>query len=305
MADGSMNLQQIRALLAVSRSGSISAAARAIGITQPVLSRTVKQLERQLGVTLLHRSARGATLTEYGVVLVARAQRIDQEVRRSREEIEQMRGSKGGLVSIACSPVPMMLFMPKAIGLFRRTFPRVEIRIAEAVYPQVMQAFQESRLDFGVGPVPTQGLGRDFKVDKLLSVELVAVVKRGHRSAGAVSLAALQDEEWIVMGPHGGPGAIVAPIFQQQGLSAPLCVMYVEPGTAALEMIKHTNLVGFVPRPIALAAKHELQIVPVKEKIEPLTISIFMHKQSILTPASQALVSAIRSVSASWNRTRR
>ena len=71
-----------------------------------MLTRTVKQLERQLGVTLLHRSARGATLTEYGVVLVARAQRIDQEVRRSREEIEQMRGSKGGLVSIAAHRCP-------------------------------------------------------------------------------------------------------------------------------------------------------------------------------------------------------
>jgi len=298
MSSGEITLTQLRALIAVQRHGSITAAATALRVTQPVLTRGLRQLEQQLGVALLHRSARGASLTGYGEVLVARALRIDEEVRRAQDEIRQMQGKVFGRVTIACSPIPMMLFVPEAIGQLRQSFPGVELRVTEAVYPEVENEFRQNRLDFAVGPVPESGLGREYKTTKLLEVDLVVAVRRGHARSDARSLKEMQDEGWMVMGPRGGPGAIVEKVFGRYGLKAPSTPVYLETVWAALEVIKHSNIVGFMPSLLARWAADEISIVPVVEKIPPLKIHAITSSTAILTPAARALMSAIRASAA-------
>ena len=77
-----MKLHQLRAMLAISESGSIQEASRLLHISQPALSKGIKELEAELGVPLLIRSNRGITVTEYGERLVRRARLILEEVRR-------------------------------------------------------------------------------------------------------------------------------------------------------------------------------------------------------------------------------
>lgn len=295
-----MNLQQLQALVAVAASGSISAAARRLKITQPVLSRTLQQLEQSVGAPLLQRSARGAVLTEYGETLAARARVVETELRKAREDIDQIRGERSGRLSIACSPVPMMFVLPAAMAMFRAQFPRVEVRVSEAVYPQAVVALREGEVDFAVGPVPGGGLGRDYTVTRLFNVDLVVVVKRNHPRAEARSLAALAAEEWIVTGPAQGPGAVVEDLFRSHQLTPPPCAIYLETIFSAVEMVRHTDLVGLLPAPVAAAAGDTVRIVPIREKCEPLRISIVMPVRTILTPAASALVSAIRTTSARW-----
>jgi len=298
MASGEITLSQLRALIAVQRHGSITAAAQALKVTQPVLTRGLRQLEQHLGVTLLHRSARGASLTEFGEALAARALRIDAEVSWAQDEIRQLQGDVSGRVTIACSPIPMMLFVPEAIGQMRRSFPSVELRVTESVYPDVENEFRQNRLDFAIGPVPERGLGRDYKTTELLEVELVVAVRRGHARAEARSLREMQDEGWMVMGPPGGPGAIVEKVFSKNGLKPPSTPVYLETVWAALEVIKHSNLVGFMPGPLARWAAEEISIVRLAEKIPSIKIHAITQGAAILTPAARALMSAIRASAA-------
>ena len=100
-----MKLHQLRAMLAISESGSIQEASRLLHISQPALSKSIKELEAELGVPLLIRSNRGITVTEYGERLVRRARLILEEVRRAREEIETLKGTMDGKVAIGVSPV--------------------------------------------------------------------------------------------------------------------------------------------------------------------------------------------------------
>lgn len=299
---GDITFAQLRALLAVKQTGSITAAASFLRVTQPVLTRGLRLLEQQLGVTLLHRSPRGATLTEYGEALVARAQRVDEELRRAREEISQLQGRFNGKVTIACSPIPMMLFVPDAIGQLQQTFPGVQVHIIEAVYPEVMQEFRRSRIDFAIGPVPEHGLGRDYKAVGLLTADMVAAVRRGTPKSRVRSLKQLQDQGWMVMGPPEGPGAIVDKVFKKHGLKPPNTQLYVDTVWAALEMIKHSQLVGFIPKPLAEWAQDDIAIVPVTEKLPDLRIDIIIASTAILTPAARALVSAVRASASAWQR---
>lgn len=294
MAVNDITFAQLRALLAVRRSGSITSAAAALRVTQPVLTRGLRLLERQVGVELLQRSARGASLTPYGEALVDRALRIEEELRRAQEELQQMQGKVSGRVAIACSPIPMMLFMPKAIGQFRHTFPDVEVRVIEAVYPNIVSDFRQGNIDFAIGPVPKLGLGREYKTSKLLDTELVVALRRQHRKAQAKSIKDLLDQDWMVMGPPGGPGAIVTEIFESYGLQPPATPLFLETVWSALEVIRHSDLIGFIPRPLAQRGGNEIAIAPVVEKLPNLGIHIIVPGKSILTPAGRALASAIR-----------
>ena len=118
-----MKLQHLRVLVAIAENGSVRAAARSMGVTQPALSNSLQQLEASLGVPLVNRTARGATLTPYGRAVLARAQGITQDLDRLREEVEQMRGSLAGGVSVAISPSPAMVLLPEALARFHKEFP--------------------------------------------------------------------------------------------------------------------------------------------------------------------------------------
>lgn len=293
---------QLRALIAVRQHGSITSAAHALGVTQPVLTRGLRLLEQQVGVVLLNRSARGASLTTYGEALVERAARIDEELRRARDELQQMQGHVSGQVAIACSPIPMMLFVPEAIGQFRQTFTEVEVRVTEAVYPEVMNEFRQGRIDFAIGPMPDRGLGRDYKTTRLLETELVVAVRHGHPKARSRTLKDFQQESWMVMGPPGGPGAIVEKTFSKYGFKPPSTPLFLETVWSALEVVKHTDLIGFIPRPLALSAADGISIVPIAETVPSIKIDAIVAAKAILTPAARALMSAIRASASSRHR---
>jgi LysR family transcriptional regulator, regulator of abg operon len=111
----------------------------------------------------------------------------------------------------------------------------------------------------------------------------------------------LMDSPWMVTGPLAGPGAVHAQAFINAGLHPPRCVMHCESVGGAIQIIEHSDLVSFVPRHLAEEAESAglVSIVPVKETVPRLDICAFLPSHKILTPAGQALYSAVFSVSRS------
>src|SRR5271169_5360032 len=103
-----MKLNQLRDLAAVAERGSLRAAARELGIAQPALTRSIRELEHELGIILFERRARfrGVVLTSMGEVFLHRALAAVNELRRGQEELEQMKGAATGNVAIGMSTVP-------------------------------------------------------------------------------------------------------------------------------------------------------------------------------------------------------
>ncbi len=294
MHDDPITLRQLQALLAISDKGSIGAAARQLKVTQPVLSRIIGQLERSAGVSLVSRSPRGTVLTPAGTSLASRARTISAELKRCEEDLQAMRGETGGLISVAASPVPMMLVVPFAIRQLLQTLPDAEVLVSEVVYPQLLDAFRLQRIDFAIGPVPPGGLGQEFRVEPLFQVDGVIAVARDHPKTSARSLVALRSEPWIIMGPAHGPGAVVAEIFVRNGIEPPTCKVTLDTVWSAIEMISRTGFVGWVPRPIAESALDRIRIVRIREALPPLRIGLITRADTRLTTAARALVSAIR-----------
>lgn len=162
-----MQMQHIQAIVAIAEAGSIRAAARHLGKTQPALTKTIRQLEDELQVPVFRRTSRGVVLTEIGSAVLLRAKSISAELRRLNDEVAQMRGGQAGSVSIHVSPVGAVLILPRAMHHFRRVLPGVDVQIANGLYPSALPPLREGQIDMLFGPAPAPEEARDLNVEPL------------------------------------------------------------------------------------------------------------------------------------------
>lgn len=145
-----MKLHQLQALVAVANAGSIQEAARSMHLTQSALSKSIRELEREMGVALLERSAKGATLTLYGATVVKRSRAIQKEIVRMQEEMDRLRGGLGGCLSIGLTPSAAGAPLAKAIAEFQRGRPTAELHLVELRPAQISQGLHDGSLDLGL-----------------------------------------------------------------------------------------------------------------------------------------------------------
>jgi molybdate transport repressor ModE-like protein len=185
----------------VARAGSISAAARELGWTQPAVSQHLRALERSAGCALLLRGAGGVELTEPGRVLLARADALAVQLHMAEEELADLTALRRGRVRLAAYPSAAATLVPRAVAGLRARHPEVDVELTEAEPPEAMALVSAGEVDLALvfsydGSEPAAGL-----LWRELGDEPVAlVVSADHRAATRrrLVLADLADEAWIV-----------------------------------------------------------------------------------------------------------
>ena len=124
-----LDVRRLRILQEVGRHGSFSAAAAALGYTQPAVSRQIAVLEAESGVQLLRRRPQGATLTEAGRLLVERAGEVIARLDRIEEELRAYAGLDGGTLRLAAFASAAASVLPRALVRFRERHPSVELSV--------------------------------------------------------------------------------------------------------------------------------------------------------------------------------
>ena len=142
-----MKLQNLRDVVAIAEQGSLRGAARRLGTVQPTLTRSLSELERELGAPLFERCSKGMMVTPLGQAFVRRATAILNDVRRAQEEFEQLRGNAVGLVTIGLSIAAHLQLLPKTLQQFRQRYPKVRLRIIEGFYPTLESNLKEGDVD--------------------------------------------------------------------------------------------------------------------------------------------------------------
>jgi len=287
-----MKLTHIRNLVAVAEHGSLRAAARALDVTQPALTRSITTLEEELAVPLLQRSARGVILTSYGDAFLARARTIWSEVARAKEEAAQLRGEREGSVTISVSFAAAALLVPPALKAFQRTHPNVQIRVSNAPLRVALTDLRHGRLDFVAAPLPEEPLGKELESSLLFLNEIVVVVRKGHRKAQATSLGELADERWAVS----GPGAVVKDAFARAGLSGPKIGLFFDSYHGLERMIAGTDLVGTMPKQLLLAGETRALLEPLRlrQRLAPLRVSLICRSDAPLTPVADSFATLMK-----------
>ena len=294
-----MKLTHLRDIAAVAERGSLRGAARQLGIAQPAITRSIREVEQELGVALFERRAKGVILTPMGEVFLRRAIAVQSELRHAREEIDQLKGLTTGHVSAAMSSVPHMALLPRALGPFVTRFPDVFIRITEGLFPAVEQGLKDGKIDFYVGPLPEATPDKEFAIEKLFDNTRLIFCRRGHPLAGARSLRDLAGARWITTSVTVNNEAELGPLFERQGLPPPRVDMQ---ASAALSMIiaaANSDLLMMLPEQwIDFPATREMLVaLDLDETLAAPAICIARRARMPLTPAAEYFCDMMRRAS--------
>ena len=291
-----MKLNQLRDIVAGAERGSLRAAARHLDLAQPALTRSVRDLERELGAPLFERRARGMILTPMGAAFVRRANAVLSEVRRAREEVEQLHGGTRGEVVAGLSMVALTALLPKALSLFRARYPNVQLHFIEGWYPTLENALKDGSMDFYVGPEPVQMPPGDLVQELLFENVRIVLGRKGHPLGHARSLAQLIDAEWATTSVTFKAEEEFSELFSRFDLPAPKLALRSQSALTLMSSLAASDLLGMVPIQWIQSpwVGDQLQRIPIRERLRAPSIVTIRRAGLPLTPAAEYLLDLMR-----------
>ncbi|MWL91464.1 LysR substrate-binding domain-containing protein [Cupriavidus sp. SW-Y-13] len=290
-----MKLHQLRALAAVAETGSIQEASRVLHVTQPALSKAIKELETSVGATLFVRTSKGVQLTPPGQRLVAHARLINENVRRARQDLEDMQGAVASDIVVGVTPVTALLRSVGAcLTAFRREHPQARLRVLEMRPAQLLEQLREGTLDFAL---TSQSLPVDRGLDctEACRVPTVIAGRKGHALRGATSLDELLDADWMVLDPLSDPQTPLHQLFSANGLPLPARVVECNSMTLALEMSRLDDMLLLLSEESRRSRflLDTMEFLAIAEPVPDRTISLVVRDRHTLTLAASRLHDAL------------
>ena len=182
----------------IERTGSVSAAAHAIGIGQPTASAHLRLLETSAGQRLVERNGRGSRLTEAGQVLARHAAEALATLAAGEEELHALAGLEAGTVHIGASTTPGVYILPDTLACFRRDHPNVRIEVEIASTGEILDRLRAGRVQLAL--VGEAAVDERIRLEPFLADEIVGIAKPGMLPLrnGKVAASALAEETLLV-----------------------------------------------------------------------------------------------------------
>lgn len=285
-------LHQLQVFQAVIRYGSIRAAARAMGQSQPALTRSMRELEQTLGTALMTRGSRGIVLTESGRAFSARMQLILEELERAADEIQQINQSSQGSVALGFSSLLALTIFPQAMDQFKHRFPETKITVLEGQLSTLLPFLREGKLDFAIGTISSDVPLSEFIEEPLFKASFGIMARRGHPLENCTSLAQLQEAKWFlpatVMGYYKELESLLGSLYQ--GLTyAPIRS---DSMVTAMNLILKSDYLTIVAKDTlpALDINNQLCLIPVEDKLPQASYSLIYPRKLPLTLAAKRFI---------------
>ena len=202
MTDTSLSLlwdtTRLRLLVEIERQGTVSAAARSVGIGQPSASEHLRLLEAAAGQRLVERNGRGSRLTEAGRLLASRAREALAALKAGEEELSALAGLEAGTIHIGASTTPGVYLLPDTLGCFGRDHPNVDVEVEIASTDEMIERLLAGRVQLAL--VGETQVDERIELTPFLSDEIIGIAKPGLLAikAGRIKPAGLADQTLLV-----------------------------------------------------------------------------------------------------------
>lgn len=181
-----MDLRQLDMFRAVAEEGSFTSAAKRLHVSQSAVSRQVKLLEEEIGVRLLHRGARGVTLTSSGDLMLSLAHRLQREVKDVVAQIAETHDLLRGSLTVAGGMTVCLHVLPRVLSRYRQRYPGVDLKVVTGRNESILALLRAHEVDLALLTLPITD--RDFEVAPVLKEEMVVVVAPNHPLSGRRSV---------------------------------------------------------------------------------------------------------------------
>jgi LysR family transcriptional regulator, nitrogen assimilation regulatory protein len=202
---GHLEIKQLRQFMVVVDVGCVSKASEQLHITQPALTRNIKNLEESLNAILLDRKPRGVVPTEAGQALYRYAHLILNEAKRAARDVQAIASGKKGHVHIGVAALFSNTIIDRLVVGLSDACPGVRLRITEGFFEELVAELGQGKLDVILANFPPDAVPADVQFEPLLTLRSNFVVGRNHPLAcrAQISAADLCAAQWaLVRRPH-------------------------------------------------------------------------------------------------------
>jgi DNA-binding transcriptional LysR family regulator len=299
-----IRLRDLHILLAVAERGSMAKASAHLAISHPVVSKTISDLERTLGVRLFDRYSQGVELTAYGRALLKCGVTVFDEMRQGLKQIEFIADAASGELRIGCPEITMAGLLPAIAEQFSRQHPNIRLHVVLA--NTAMLQFQELRdrnIDLLIGRMPQPFVADDLAAEILFDEPFFAVAGMHSRLARKrhVRLVELIGEPWVLPPYDSVPGSLILEIFRANKLQPPLPTITTLSAQLTVTLIASGRFVGLLPSSVAQfnTRRAGLKILPMKLPEARLAAGIVTVKNRTLSPLAELFIDCARELARS------
>jgi len=253
----SLNLHLLRMFAAVARTGSFSRAAELLNISQPAISKGVRDFELQVGCRLLNRSPKGVLPTPEGMALAKHAETLFAAERAAEDELSALRGLHNGSLRIGASTTIATYMIARYLGAFHRAYPGIDLHLVSANTRDIAEQMTAQDIDIGLveGPIEERGIvAEPWRTDVM-----VLIAAPDHAFAltpEPIAPKRLNDEVLILREPGSGSREVVTQALAIHGIE-PMRTLEIG-STAALKQVVAAGLgVSIVS---AVSVKDQIQL---------------------------------------------
>ena len=293
-----LNTRRLQLFVALARHRHMPTAAATFGITQPAVSSAIRVLESGSDTRLFHRSPRGILLTNEGETFLLHVRRALNELRHVPDDIAALHGNIQGAVTVGALPLGRTLILPNAIARMTARHPGVRVVTDESAYETLVAGLRAGDIDFILGALRDNDAASGLKNERLMSEDMVVLVRRNHPLAGqtGLNIADLRNAQWVLPRSHAPARGLFESQFRRLKIKSPLPTVE----TADLAVIR-----GLLLETDMLAALSAQQLYHECESGQLVVLDVALHNtqrdigltvraEGTPSPAARALIDAIR-----------
>ncbi|HBK4794195.1 LysR family transcriptional regulator [Serratia marcescens] len=282
------SLKQLRVFVAVARHGSFSRAGEAIGLTQSAVSHSVKELEAEVGVRLLDRTTREVVLTDAGLRLANRVERLLDELQAALLDARSFGVQRSGTVRVATSQTISAHLMPQCIAAGEREYPEIRIMLRDQAQQQVLHSVRNAEVDFGIVVDPVQAV--DLECEAVLHEPFLLLCRDDHPFAARqeVRWSALNGCRLVLQDYASGSRPLIDSALRQQGIEAQVVQEIGHPATLFPMVAEGIGISIFPALALPLPEGGRLRVRRLVPEINR-ALMLVRRKNRSLTPAAEAI----------------
>lgn len=285
-----INYDYYRIFYYVAKYGNFTRASNILMSNQPNVTRTIKNLESELGCTLFIRSNRGVKLTPEGEKLYRHIRIAVEQIEAGEEELSKDKSLQSGIVSIGASEVALRCYLLPVLKEYQRRYPGVRLRVSNHATPQAVAALKNGLVDIALVTTPTGEL-KSLKVRNIKEIRETAVCGTSFLKLAqkTIALRELSQMPIISLGTQTKTYEFYSEWFFRHGLAF---VPDIEAATAdqILPMVRNNLGIGFVPEEFLIDEDASgIFSITLKEEIPLRSICLIKRADITLSIAAQEL----------------
>jgi DNA-binding transcriptional LysR family regulator len=290
-----MDLSQVRYFHAVARHGSFSAAAKALGMTQPGLTKAVRRLEASLDCTLFVRLPRGVVLTQQGQALLRHASLLDVQLQDARKEVRALAGGAVGELRIGAGPSWLSRALPQIVAELTGEYPGLSFQVVGGFNGGLMEALSGGELDLVVSALPDHSPA-GLQAIPLTTDTISVVARRSHplRTRRRLQPSSTLAYPWILPGRDVLVRSRLEAVFRVAGLDPPIAKIESDSISFIAAVLRNSNMLSFVTSQVLRSEMGGIVPLLIPGLSMTRSAGILFRSGAGITPATRAFIEAIK-----------